>query len=358
MFPAVGMVRRLAVAAVAALLSGCLAAGVHVADFSRPTVRVELEAAGMKNAQESFGAAFCRHYARLAGPDAPACDRWLLGVQAEPVHGASSAAALPPVAPAVVIIPGIFGECVRQSVTPFSHDYAYLRQLGYQVEVVPVSGRGSSELNARAIHDFFAARPPGKVIVIGYSKGITDFMVAATQARADAWIGRIAALVSVAGVVNGTPLASRGEKLYERIFREIPVPTCGPADGGGVASLGYRSATDTARAFARARHTYRTYSVAAVVDGGPVNPVLAMGYELLGGVDQRNDGQVLLDDAILPRSTFLGAFRADHWSIALPFEDSRDPWMAPLSIHNHFPRRALLAAILETLDRDLTGGQE
>ena len=70
------------------------------------------------------------------------------------------------------------------------------------------------------------------------------------------------------------------------------------------------------------------------------------------------DHQVLLDDAILPRSTFLGAFRADHWSIALPFEDSRDPWMAPLSIHNHFPRRALLAAILETLDRDLTGGQE
>jgi hypothetical protein len=34
--------------------------------------------------------------------------------------------------------------------------------------------------------------------------------------------------------------------------------------------------------------------------------------------DERNDGQVLAVDAVLPGSTLLAEARADHWDVALP----------------------------------------
>jgi hypothetical protein len=97
--------------------------------------------------------------------------------------------------------------------------------------------------------------------------------------------------------------------------------------------------------FLASRPPFATYSVIAVAGDGPVNPMLDGFHALLSRLDERNDGQVLLEDAVVPGSTVLGVFRADHWSIALPFEDSPNPAMRALGIHNHFPRAALVRAI-------------
>jgi hypothetical protein len=333
-----------------AALAGCAPLGLHSGDFPQPTVRTTLERAGIADRQAEFAAAFCRNLAQLAGPESDDCARWLPAAAplvAQRAAGRPAAAARP----TVVIIPGIFGECVSKQVTPFSQDYRFLEELGYKVQVVGVTGRGSSRQNAQIIHDFFSAPTSTfeRAVVIAYSKGVTDFMVAATQPQAARWSGKVGAFVSIAGVVNGTPLASRGEPLY-RLLSAVRVKPCEPQDGGGVHSLAYASALPVAQAFALLAKPYPSFSIAAVADG-PVNPMLQSFHALLAQVDRRNDGQVLVEDAIVPGSALLGVFRADHWSIVLPFVDSGAPEMLPFSINNRFPRRALVMAVLDFVDR-------
>ena len=42
--------------------------------------------------------------------------------------------------------------------------------------------------------------------------------------------------------------------------------------------------------------------------------------ELLASTDTRNDGQVLIGDALIPGSTLLGYVNADHWDVAIAVE--------------------------------------
>src|SRR5690606_18504714 len=118
---------------------------------------------------------------------------------------------------------------------------------------------------------------------------------------------------------------NRAGTLYSRLLARLPVPHCEPADGGGVDSLTYRHAIPIVDAFVASRPSFPTYTVAAVSDRRGVNPALAPFHSILTGLDTRNDGQVLLEDAILPGSVVLGVFKADHWAIALPFSES-DAW--------------------------------
>jgi pimeloyl-ACP methyl ester carboxylesterase len=326
---------------------GCTPLALRSGDFGEATVRTSLARAGIVDRQTEFAALFCAHYAQLA-PAGGGCAQWLQTMPA----GAGGEGRVPAAGgarPVVVIIPGIFGECVSRWVTPFSADYGYLEKLGYRVLVVPVTGRGSSLENAGIIHRFFVQHAFESAVVIGYSKGVTDFMTAANLPQAGQWAQRIKAFVSVAGVVNGTVLASRGAALYRHVAG-WQFPTCGPADGGGVASLSYASVLPVAQAYARLGKPYPSYSVAAIADGA-ANPLLQGAFDLLATVDRRNDGQVLAEDAILPGSVYLGAFRADHWSIVLPFEDSDEALMRPFGVNNHFPRRVLVTALLDFVNR-------
>src|SRR5690606_27830511 len=230
-----------------------------------------------------------------------------------------------------------------------SADHAGLASLGYDVLVVPVEGRASSARNARIIQETLTGRPEPirHAVVVAYSKGATDFMAAATRPEAAAWLPDVSVLVSVAGTANGSPLASRGEALYASLLSRLPWKHCPPSDGGGVASITYREAMPTARDFARSNPAIATYSVVAVTAADRVNPVLAPFHRLLNGMDRRNDGQVLLEDAIVPGSQVLGVFRADHWSIALPFAESDAREVAAFGYRNAFPRGALIRALLE-----------
>ena len=72
-------------------------------------------------------------------------------------------------------------------------------------------------------------------MLVGYSKGAPDVLEAIVdypEIRP-----RVAAVVSVAGAVGGSPLANDAEQYQADLLRHFPGATCDAGDGGGVASL-------------------------------------------------------------------------------------------------------------------------
>ncbi|WP_282297264.1 hypothetical protein [Stenotrophomonas sp. PS02289] len=342
---------RLCGCVVVVLLSGCsVFHGTRIDDMPFPTVRASPAQAGVADGRRAFAAEFCRQLATEPNMAASDCSQWSwpIGHAAQISPPPVNAQAEPlPSRRILVVIPGIFGECVAPWVTPFSADHAALSELGYPVEVMPVRGRASSAHNAEILHAHLRKLPPdAHAVVLAYSKGLTDFMLAASQPQAAAWRDRVSVLVSVAGVAQGSPVADHNELTYEVLLSGVDVPICEAVDGGGVASLTHQEVMPIADAFVASRPSFATYSVVAVARRGYINPLLDGANEWLSRMDERNDGQVLMEDAIIPGSTLLGVFRADHWSIALPFEQSPKLWMRLMSFNNRFPRGAVIRAIL------------
>ncbi len=59
-------------------------------------------------------------------------------------------------------------------------------------------------------------------MLVGYSKGVPDILeavVAYPEIRQ-----KVAAVVSVAGTVNGSPLADQVEKPYQELLKKSPLP--------------------------------------------------------------------------------------------------------------------------------------
>lgn len=314
-------------------------------------------ALGVTDRREAFAAAFCRALRDHATPgDAAMPGRAWLRLPAASPPGAPAADA-PAGAPAsrprtIVILPGMFGECVAPWTTPFSDAHALLRAQGHSVHVLELEGRSSSARNGRAIDAWMRAHATGldDAVVIAYSKGATDFMHAAVlDGDGLAWRRRIAALVTVSGVVNGTPLASDWAERVETLLAGVDLPSCGAGDGGGVDSQTYAHAGAARAAYLLLDRLPPTFAIVAITDEASVNPLLAPFHDHLSERDARNDGQVLVDDALLPGSQLLAVARADHWSVALPFETSALP-MRVLGRNNHFPRVALVVALLGFLE--------
>jgi hypothetical protein len=336
--------------------TGCAAVlGLRGGDFPSTGVRASWATVGIRDAREDFQREFCYQYSKYDDEKERDCRSWAWqpAPSSATAHTVAEPRSVASASRSLVVIPGIFGECVAEWVTPFSDSYEDLRQQGHTVFVIPVSGRGSSALNATIIHTYMVKHRDQleNALVVAYSKGLSDFMLAATRPEAAAWRDQVSALVSVAGTANGSPIANRSDVLYEKLLKKMPLERCGPADGGGVASLTYRQAMTIRDGFLAMPDPVPVYTVAAVSSPTTVNPVLRPFLEAITTIDDRNDGQVLLEDAALPRSTLLGVYHADHWSIALPFEMSH-AWQAKaLGVNNHFPRRALIAALMNYVPR-------
>jgi hypothetical protein len=95
------------------------------------------------------------------------------------------------------------------------------------------------------------------------------------------------------------------------------------------------------------------YSLAAVSDKSNTSKVLLENWELMAVYGPRQDSQLQASDAIYPGGNDLGALRGDHWAVALPFEDSTDARVKSFVDHNHFPRTALLEALVRFISQDL-----
>jgi pimeloyl-ACP methyl ester carboxylesterase len=224
---------------------------------------------------------------------------------------------------------------------------------GFGAELLDVDGLSSSANNASQIRDYIQALPPEqaghKIVLIGYSKGAPDIleaMVAYPELHP-----RIAAVVSVAGAVGGSPLANTADQKDLNIMQHFPGSDCSAGDGGALDSL----RPSTRRAWLAENPLPREipyYSLVTYPHPERMSSVLGSSYRKLSKVDARNDSQVIYYDQMIPNSTLVGFVNADHWAVAVPVARSHTFMGKTFVDKNDYPREALFEALLRFIEED------
>jgi hypothetical protein len=253
-----------------------------------------------------------------------------------------------------VLVPGIGYDCFKRWLDPPGTVVTHLRQFGFDGTLLDVDALSSTSNNARQIRDAILAMPVSegapRIVLLGYSKGAPDVLealVAYPEIR-----NRVAAVVSVAGAIGGSPLANDASQYQADLLRHFPEATCTSGDGGGVESL--RPATRLAWL---AQHPLppdlHYYSVVTFPQPERISSILEPSYRKLSQVDARNDSQVVFYDEIVPGSSLLAYVNADHWALAVPVARTH-PVVGTLFVsQNAYPREALMEAILRFVEEDL-----
>ena len=253
----------------------------------------------------------------------------------------------------ILIVPGTMAECVKDIFIPLPYARAHLEEHGYKTGVIPVSGRMGSTHNAKEIRDFLVnldAPRSEKVVLLGYSKGLADVLEAVVE-----YPGvqeRVAAVVSFAGIVNGSPLADDLSGFAQAIFDHLHIPSCPDTDGEGIPSL-----SRDVRLSWLAKHdlpsSIQYFSLVAFTERENISAMIRGAYDQLATIDPRNDSQVIFSDAVIPGGTLLGYVNADHWAIALPVTRDMPTVAKTLINRNAFPREVLLEAIIRFIEERL-----
>ena len=322
---------------------------------ARPIVTVPVSLAGIIDDRARFRQIFCALDARHGSqfPVHRSCGNalWQLDGERPTVQPVSLETPRGNSLLHIIIVPGMFGECVKRWALPLQDAAAYMRSQGYRVDTIDVSGRSSSATNATTISRALP-RLLGRgerLLIIGYSKGMSDILetlVSDPQA-----IPPGSAIVSLSGIVSGTPLADHPGKLDDIVSR-IPLENCRSDDHGAIESLSRRH-----RIAWLADHPLprdRTYfSIAAFTELANISSPLKETYRHLSTIDARNDGQVLYTDAVLPGSHLLGYLNADHWAVALPLARNVPRLRKMFNGRNDYPREILLETIVRTVEDQL-----
>jgi hypothetical protein len=253
----------------------------------------------------------------------------------------------------VLIVTGAMGECVQDIGTPFDQAIERLAPLGYRIDTVVVGGLSSSTYNAKMIAEAVEAvelAPDDRLVLLGYSKGTTDilhFLVGYPELAA-----RVHAAVSVAGAVNGSPVADRFSGVYGSLLAKPSALFCEGRDLGMVESL--RRVTHLSWLAAHPLPTHvQTFSVAAFTDRPHIARLLRVTYDMLADVDPRNDGQLLFTDQIVPGSTLLGYVNANHSAVSMALEERRSFWMSHPHRKRAYPRALLFESIVRFVGESL-----
>lgn len=346
-----------------ALLSGTLASctpSLPLSNNTPPLILTAAAVAGVHDERGRFREVLCAIDAERGYYKDLPCNKMLHQLNFEP-PGSGEPVALGQVRTRlkIRIVPGIFGECVTRLATPFldaidprpGNGYK-LDQFGIDVAALHVSGRSSSARNAEEIREQLRAmnlQPGEHLVLIGHSKGMSDLLELIGGDRSAVPLG--SSIVSLTGVVAGTPLADHGEAAY-RLVNRIPLPGCGGGDGGGVESLTRRH-----RLNYLAQHPLpadlRYYSIPAYTARARISAGMKASQAMLAKIDARNDGNVIFHDSIIPGSVVLGYLNADHWAVAMPFEIYAPRLSKAFATRNRFPRVVLLEAIARVIDEDL-----
>jgi hypothetical protein len=249
----------------------------------------------------------------------------------------------------VVMVPGLLAECLASQSTAFADARANLEAQGYRTGYIQTRGRQSSEINAAIIRDAIRAMPPdARIILVTHSKGTVDSLVALSvyPELAD----KVVTLVSVAGAVDGSPLADIVPNWVAELGASMQIAEC--PRGNGV------EAVDDLRRAERlswlATHAWpasvHTYSLVAVAGPDDISAVLRPFYRKLAGTDPATDGLLIASDAVVPGSTLLGYANADHLAVAMPFSGLI---AATLITRNDYPRAVLLEAAIRYVEEDV-----
>lgn len=267
---------------------------------------------------------------------------------------AQGKADLPPISNKykVLIVPGVFSACVESAAPAFKEGQTHLHDKhGLTVELLSIPN-ASSETNAQTIAQYLKDHRKDderKYIVVGYSKGAPDLQVALTN-DAEAAAG-VAAFVTVAGAVGGSPIADLLPAQVDRWLKAYNVTKC----EGDLAAT-FKSLQRGARQAFLAAHPdppVPSYSIAAVSDRSNTSKFMLENWLMMSVYGPKQDSQLIQADTVVPGAVFLGSAKADHFAIALPFESSSDASVRSAFDKNHFPRTALLEALVRYVTQDI-----
>ena len=253
----------------------------------------------------------------------------------------------------IEIVPGLMSSCFSDSPAFGDGQTALHDKYGVTAELIPVpndSSEDNAKLIAQALRDKWKS-DQRKFIVLGYSKGAPDLQVA--LAKEDGLTPMVAAAVSVAGAVAGSPIADALPAAADRWLKQYSLPGC-----KGTLPNGFKSLQRVVRQAFLASYPslgVPAYSIVAKSDRLHTSKSLFETWELLTAYGAVEDGQLLREDAIYPDAKYLGAALADHFAIALPFNKSKDGAIKAGMDKNNYPRSALLEAIVRFVVQDLEG---
>jgi len=346
------------VAALCMVLTGC--ASEPLVPFSTetaPLILVPATQAGVQDKRGRFREIYCAVLAARVGevPDHRPCDDALTRLGAEPAPtgqpvalGASSRHLV------AAVVPGIGYSCFVNWLQPQGTVNEHVGKYGYALAAIPVDALSGTTVNARQIRDWVMARENGpgapRLVLVGYSKGTPDVLeaiVSHPEIRA-----RVAAVVSIAGAVGGSPLANEAEQYQADVLQHFPGAACDGGDGGGVASL--RPAVR--RAWLAQNPLPADLPMCSVVTlprPERISSILSGTNRKLNQIDGRNDSQMIFYDQLIPGSTLLAYLNADHWAVVVPIARTHDTIGSLFVTQNAYPREALTEAVLRFVEEDL-----
>ncbi|ABF12074.1 dienelactone hydrolase [Cupriavidus metallidurans] len=346
-------------ALVASLVLGACASKpiVPYSTDTPPLVLVPAPLAGVTDKRGRFREIYCAvlQTRGSALPDYRPCDEALTRVGSEPA-GTGKPVDLGPSKRHLIaaVVAGIGYECFKPWLDPPGTVVTHLREFGYDATMITVDALSSSTNNARqirdAIMDMSLAVNEPRIVLMGYSKGAPDILEAVVtypEIRS-----RVAAVVSAAGAVGGSPLANDAEQYQADLLRHFPGATCSSGDGGAVESL----RPQTRKAWLAQNplpYDLPIYSIVTFPQPERISSILRSSYNKLSRIDARNDSQMIFYDQIVPGSTLLGYVNADHWALAVPIARTHDTVGSLFVTQNAYPREALAEALLRFVEEDM-----
>ena len=322
-----------------------------------PNITIPIAHAGVVDRRARFREFVCAvlEARRDELPDVRPCDEVLARVAGEhPGSGDGVDLGVVDRRLVAAVVPGIGYACFAEWLESPDIAREHLARFGFDRVVVPVDALSSSEQNARQIREWVTAwvleNPDTDLVLIGYSKGAVDALEAVV--RCPSVRESVAAVVSVAGAVGGSPLANVAHQSQLQLLTRWPGAECTEGDGGGLDSL----KPSVRRAWLSANPlppTVPYYSLVTFPEPARISSVLKSSYKKLARIDGRNDSQVIYRDQIIPGSTLAGFLNADHWAVAVPVARSHRFLGSTFVDQNDFPREAVVEALLRFLREDL-----
>jgi pimeloyl-ACP methyl ester carboxylesterase len=221
-----------------------------------------------------------------------------------------------------LLVPGFGYDCFEEWLEPPGTVRTHLRAHGYDASLIDVEGLSGTQRNARLVRDALMALPAPvgepRYVLIGYSKGANDVLEAvATYPEIRS---RLAAVVSIAGSIGGSPLANDIEQQLAERLRYFPGAECTEGDRGAVASL--QPAT---------RQKWLA------------NQVLPQDLPYYSLITLPEEEQI----------SIIGYINADHWAAAVPIGRTHG-FISTLFVNrNAYPREALMEALMRFVEEDL-----
>lgn len=241
----------------------------------------------------------------------------------------------------LLFVPGFLAACFA-GVHSFADVIEAARKEGYAADILAVGGRNGVAANARLIAQQIDRLPADgrRIVLVGHSKGAAEALQVLAE-RSDL-APRVAAVLSIAGALQGSPLAEELDTVYGATLGILPFANCDRGDGTPVADL-----TPKARAqwWSTVAPQLRTplYSLVALPDLDRLSPSMVIPYASLARFSRDNDGMLLARDQVGPGGRLLGVVNADHLTAGIPYPG--DAWVLVFAAVPFARAQVILAAI-------------